>query len=137
MDHKDDGLAMVVMDYKELRKDRPPHLIMRERSTGATYGLRCARKGAGDAWVVQRVVDKLESWSLKQFCLWIKSDGEPAMKNLQQAIRAARTQGTHLLNSPPHDPQGNGVAERAVKEYMGGGAAQNQARVGVQDWITN
>ncbi len=51
--------------------------------------------------------------------LRLKSDSEPAMRGLQRAIRETGKVGTHLLNSPASDPQGNGVAERAVQEYVG------------------
>ena len=88
---------------------------MRERATGSTYGLGCTRKGADDVWAVQRLAEKLESWGLGDIVLWVKSDGEAAIKNLQRALREARAGGTSLLNSAVHCPWGNGVAERAVK----------------------
>ena len=94
-------------------------LTLRVRGAGATYGVRSSRKGPEDKWLVQKVVSKIAAWGLGEVNLWVKSDGEPAIVAMQQAIREARSGATHLMNSPPHDPQGNGVAERAVKEFMG------------------
>ena len=91
---------------------------MRERSTGSTFGVRCTAKGAQDGWMVENLVSKIQDWGLGEFCLWVKSDGEPAIKSVQKAVRDARPVGTHLLNSPPYGSQGTGVAARAVKEYV-------------------
>ena len=38
-DHADGGLAMVCMDFKEFVKGRLVHIVLRERSTGTTYGV--------------------------------------------------------------------------------------------------
>ena len=111
VDHRKHGHPMVVLDYKELRKDRAPHLVMREAGSGATYGLRCAQKGGGDPWIVERLTSKLDAWGLRDCTLWVKSDCEPAVRALQGSIKAARDHCTLLPNPPPHDPQGNGVAE--------------------------
>ena len=105
------------LDYKELVKGRPVHVVIRERTTGSTYGLRCLSKGASQEWLVQRLVAKIDQWGLQQYALFVKSDCEPAMRALQRAIKAARPAATHLTNSPAHDPQASGVAERAVREY--------------------
>ena len=98
---------MVCIDYKELVKGRPVHIVVRERSTGSTYGVKCRRKGPSDEWVVKRIVDKLDSWGLKDFVIWVKSDCEPSIRALQAAVRDARPAGTHLANSPARDPQAN------------------------------
>ena len=115
-DHVENGLPMICIDYKELVKGRPVHIVMRERATGRTYGVRCKRKGAGDEWIVQRLVARLNEWGLKECQLWVKSDCEPAIRALQVAVRDARGAGTHISNSPPRDTQSNGVAERTVRE---------------------
>ena len=63
-DHKDTGLPMVCLDFKELAKNLPPHVVMRLRGTGSTYGVKCARKGPEDRWVVQRLASNIESWGI-------------------------------------------------------------------------
>ena len=66
---------------------------------------------------MRRLVERLDNWGLRECEIWVKSDGEPSIKALQAAIRDARTVGTHIQNSPARDPQANGVAERAVREF--------------------
>ena len=92
---------------------------MRERSAGSTYGTQCVAKGASDEWVARRLVEKLDGWGLKDFQVCVKAYGEPAIRKLQDAIRQLRPAPLHLRNAPVRDPQANGVAERAVREYPG------------------
>ena len=58
-DRRDNGLAMICLDYKEWVKGRAPHLVMRERCTGRTFGSRCTHKGSEDTWLVNRIVRRL------------------------------------------------------------------------------
>ena len=45
----------------------------------------------------------------------LKSDGEPALKSVQEEVRRRREESTILENSPPRDSKANGAAERAVQ----------------------
>ena len=117
VDHKSDGIPEVHMDYKEIRKGKRPFLVMRERSSGATFGVRTQCKGDGDIWAVKRCNEKLSGWGLETVRLTIRSDGEPAIKAFRQAMKDDRKAETTFGTSPPRDPQANGVAERAVQEF--------------------
>ena len=119
IDHKGDGIPEIHMDYKELHKGKRPFLILRERATGGTFGLRCSHKGPSDEWAVKRCAEKIEQWGFERVRLVVRSDGEPAIKAMREAIKHARKGETAFGTSPPRDPQSNGVAERAVKEFMG------------------
>ena len=66
-DQRDDGLAVVCLDFKELSNNQPPHVVMRKRTTGATYGVRTVRKGSEDRWVVERLITNIECWGLQEF----------------------------------------------------------------------
>ena len=68
------------MDDKELEKGRPVHIVIRERGAGSTFGTMCKHKGPMDEWIVQRLVDKIDGWGLRDCELWVKSDCEPAVR---------------------------------------------------------
>ena len=51
---------MVCLDFMEVAKSKPPHVVMGLRGTGSTYGAKCARNGLEDRWVVQRLASNLE-----------------------------------------------------------------------------
>ena len=54
----------------------------------------------------------------------LKTDGEPALVTVHEAVAKARTHETICQNPPGYDPQANGVTERAVAELK----AQLRAR---------
>ena len=90
VDHKDDGVPEVHMDYKEIRKGKRPFLVMRERASGATFGVRCSSKGDDDSWAVKRCNEKLVDWGLSRVRLTIRSDGEPAIRAFRKAMKDGR-----------------------------------------------
>ena len=49
----------------------------------------------------------------------LKSDGEPSIVALQEAVKNVRQSDTILDNSPKGDSQSNGAAENAVREAEG------------------
>ena len=94
-------------------------MVMRVRGTGATFGVRCSKKGPDDKWAVKRCVEQIAEWGLTNVRLMIRSDGDNAIKAFRQAMCSTRVGSTLVGTSPPRDPQSNGVAERAVKELTG------------------
>ena len=46
----------------------------------------------------------------------LKTDGEPALITVQEAVAKVRTHETICPNPHGYDPQANGAAERAVAE---------------------
>ena len=49
----------------------------------------------------------------------LKSDGEPAIVALQEAVKNSRQSDTILENSPKVDSESNGAADNAVREPEG------------------
>ena len=72
----------------------------------------------------------------------IKTDGEPALIAVQEAIAANRVHETLVENLPAYDPQANGGAERAVAEVK---AQLRAINIGLEnlfkilrvDWVTS
>ena len=75
------------------------------------------QKGAGDRWVVDRICDGIGLWGHTE--LIIKGDGEPALIQVQEAIKDKWNHKTVPQNPPADNPQANGASERAVQEIMG------------------
>ena len=112
---------IVSMDYKTFGEnpgdDKITMIIMKDESTGCIAAHVCQSKGATDQWVVDRLCDDVELFGHTEVIL--KSDGEPAIVQVQSAIKDKRAHGTICQNSPAYNPQANGAAERAVQEVMG------------------
>ena len=116
------GHATVCMDYAELggaknqqdRSDVRKILVGRDRWTKMIFGHLVKRKGVGDDLIVKKVLKSIsETGHVK---VVVKTDGEPAIVQLQEEIIKQRTQDTLAENPPAYDPQANGEAERAVQE---------------------
>ena len=119
---EEDGVPAVVMDYKTFGQeidtdDKATAIVMRDKKTTTTYAHICETKGASDTYVLQQLVKDIEDLGHTKIIL--KGDGEPALVNLMEKNKQARSHPTIIQKPPAYDPQASGVAERAVQEYMG------------------
>ena len=64
--------------------------------------------------MVMRVIRDLEN--LGHTAITLKGDGEPALTTFMVAVKDQRAHRTLLEHPPAHDPQSNGVAEKAVQD---------------------
>ena len=118
-EQKEQGLPRVAMDYAETgekadKSDERKLLCGRERWTKWTFCHPVTCKGLGDDRIVGKVVKTMGETGFTK--MELKGDGEPALVQVQEAVKVRRQQETILKNPPAHDPQANGEAERAVQE---------------------
>ena len=67
-----------------------------------------------DGKIVEKIIKSIDETGHNK--IGLKSDGEPAIVQVQERIKELRKHDTILDNPPGHDPQSNGDAERAVQE---------------------
>ena len=121
------GLPRVDLDYAQVEDVVPstlpeqpeePHkkrlLIGRDRWTKSVQAHLVRCKGLDDPTIVKRVTEAVDELGYRK--LIIKTDGEPALVNVQEAVARRRTHETLMENPRAYDPQANGGAERAVAE---------------------
>ena len=92
-------------------------VVVKDESTRCVSAHVCEAKGAGDRWVVDRICDDIGLWGHTE--LIIKGAGEPALIQVQEAIKDKWNHKTVPQNPPAYNPQASGAAERAVQEIMG------------------
>ena len=127
-DEDDKGMPEFVMDYcfpAQAEQDPLIVLVCKERKSGSTNSMLVPNKGH-DEWVINMLVNFIESHGFDRIIL--KSDNEPAIVALQQAVKLMRVaraapcdadRGTVLESSARGDSQSNGAAENAVREVEG------------------
>ena len=107
------------MDYAETndsmkREDGLKLIIGRDKWTKHTFAHLVQMKGLGDNKVAKKVLKSIGETGNTRMRL--KTDGEPALIQVQEKITEERNHETIPENPPAHDPQCNGEAERAVQE---------------------
>ena len=75
------------------------------------------KKGASDGWAMDRLLDDVKMFG--HTAITLKSDGEPALVQMQEEIARRREHSTVMQNPPAYDPQANGAIERGVQEVAG------------------
>ena len=133
-----EGKPIVAMDYKTLGEeadedDKITMMVIKDEASGCVAAHVCSQKGASDQWLVSRICDDLDMFGHTEIVL--KSDGEPAIVQVQNAVKGTRNHPTICQNPPAYDPQANGSAERAVQEVTNQIKAMKiglQYRIGAQ-----
>ena len=82
------------------------------------------KKSAADKWVVERVCD---SDLFGHSGVVLEGDGEPALVQVQSAIKERRTHSTICQNLPAYNPQSNGSAESSTRSYVSGTGNENSS----------
>ena len=73
--------------------------------------------GAGNGWIVDRVIKDIEDFGCARTATWIKCDQEPTILEVQRGIAQKRKAHAGLANSPVCDSQSNGTAENAIRRF--------------------
>merc|ERR1712240_2189 len=115
----------IVFDYVFLAsaedEETIPIQVARDRRTQMLFAHVVPRKGMVCQHGADAMEKDIETLGYKEIIL--KSDGEPAIRSVQEEVKRRRKDNTILDNSVPGDSKSNGAAERAVK------AVSEQVRV--------
>ena len=87
-----------------------PILVLKDDTQKSVFAHVVPEKGAND-FVVRQIVHDIELTGFTEVIF--KTDNEPAMLNLQQAVKAARSHKTNLENSLRGQSKSNGFIENA------------------------
>ena len=98
--------------------DAPKILIMYDDHRECLWAIPVEQKGAVE-WVVKFIVEKLDNIGYRGVPITIKSDQEPAILALKNAIAARRSGTTTPIDSPVRESQSNGAVEQAVRRWQG------------------
>ena len=97
-------------------------LVSRDRGSGGVCAHVVPQKVAGSGWIVKQHDRDLKKFGHRGKIV-LKSDNEPAIKDLLGKVGAMREGETLLEHSPVGDSKANGLAERAMQ------AVEKQTRV--------
>ena len=97
--------------------DKTMMIVVKDEESKSLAAHKCEQKGAADNWIVERIKDDLRTWGHTELIL--KTDGEPALVQVQEAVGQTWSGKIIPQNPPAYDPQANGAVERGVQEVMG------------------
>ncbi len=109
------------MDYNEYDKEKDDEdakpvksIVVKDEVSGSvlSYGVLC--KGPRDEWLLKRLVKDLKEWGRNHIIL--KTDGEPAIVAVQDALQRLRSGRTIPQNPPAYNSESNGACEKAVQD---------------------
>ena len=107
----------VHMDYCFMKDENDAEnvtiLVMKDRRSKAVFCDVVLSKGRGQEGTVERALNNLKKLGHKR--VTIRTDQEPALVDLANAIITAREEPTTLEHAPVGESQSNGLVERAVR----------------------
>ena len=113
-------IPVISADYcflsNEDDESQAPVWVMVDHETRATFAYVCECKGAESKGLVEQVVSDVEKLGHTKVIL--KTDQEPAIRDVQRAVKNKRSQNTILENSPVGESQSNGVVERNIQTIV-------------------
>ena len=115
-----EAIPTVSMDYNEPDAEgelKVKTLVGKGEVTGHIFHHKVQCKGIGDEWAMRRILKDLAELGRRDVVL--KTDGEPAIVNVQTKVQATRQGRTLLRNPPVYDPKANGPCEKAVQDVTG------------------
>ena len=114
---RDKQVPEIVFDYGFLSgegdQENTAVQVAKDTRTKAIFAHVVPRKGLAHAHGAEELIKDIEKLGYKKIIL--KSDGEPALKNIQEEVRRRREDPTIIENSPVGESQSNGIAERCVR----------------------
>jgi hypothetical protein len=121
------GVPELHLDYAFFRdrkgdKNTATVLVIKERSKSGVAAHVVPKKGSGGGFIVKQFERDIRKFGHRHKVL-LRSDNEPAMKDLLNKVSALRAPETIIEHSPVGDSKANGRAERAVQ------AVEKQVRV--------
>ena len=112
-----EGNPIVSMDYQDLNETSgaPQKVLLgKDEDNGMVFGHYVKCKGIKDEWILKQIVRDIQEFGRSDIIL--KTDGEPSIVAVQNAVQAMRKASTVPRNPPAYNPQSNGPCEKAVQD---------------------
>ena len=109
-------------DHEETEKAKTSLtvLVLVESLCRSIWAYAVESKGASEAWVVEQILEDMQTVGLSNERIILKTDQEPSITELQRSIVEARAgHGTAIENSRVGDSNSNGRVERAIQDFKG------------------
>ena len=134
--YADSTIARVSLDYcyltedvrsteasnekKEIAKTSLTVLVMMETMCRSVWGYVCSAKGGSEEWLVDQIIEDMETIGLAEERIIVKTDQESSMTDIQNCIAKKRAKhGTAIENSRVGDSNSNAKVERAIQDLEG------------------
>ena len=111
------SLDYCFMTPDDVEEDMRAILVCYDNWKKGLWAIPVERKGPQEE-VVKWLVEKLEESGYAGVPVTLKSDQEPAMLSLKQAIAIKRKAETPLIESPVRESKSNGRIERAIRKWQ-------------------
>ena len=92
-------------------------LVMQESENRSVWAYGVQSKGASESWVIEQIIEDLDTVGLKNDTVVVISDQEPSAQEVLRAIARSRETeyGTSIEASSVGDSNSNGSIERAIQ----------------------